>query len=580
MTSAPDSLLPTSRSVAVAAVACAGIALFLYLPRLGAVDITGDDEARDVGVVRNMIEQGEWAVPEFNSAFRYELERPSSGEQAQQLLPVYNSEALQTKPPLFYWAAGVSAMLHHGKVDEWSARLPAALFAAATVALAVICGARMVGGGAAVMGGLMLATMPMFHGWARLARCDTLLVFLVACFLFLYHLAPEPIPRRSRVILWALFGLAVLDKGLAGPGLVVTVVGLDAFLAGRRMRLRSLADPVAISGFVLIVGGWFVLAASRWGTAFVFRHFVMRNFSYFLPDSLSGSGGPRGWLHHLSHFVNIFTNTAPWGLFIPAALITFWKAPSVDRSRHAHFLVVWLIGGLLYFTLSARKSPYYLLPLYPAVALLVAEWLTQPVFAAPETAALRRVSPYGLLAGGVGALLFVVCSRRAGMRFGSLAEVAQAMPAIPIVLAGAGLASLIPAMVSGLRGRHWGAVATLALPMMVIGFTVQNLMDPAMAASISMRPFAMEVRRHVDPSERVLFFEQTIPAVALYSTLDIPTLFDPSEVAPGSLYLIVPDSLMEHLPASWRAQARLIAEGRGRVFARRVMGIRLLRLTI
>ena len=101
----------------------------------------------------------------------------------------------------------------------------------------------MIGAVPAFLGGLMLATMPMFHGWARLARCDTLLALLVASFLFVYHLAAEPMARGSRLILWALLGLAVLDKGLAGAGLVATVIALDAFVGGRTARLRALVDP-------------------------------------------------------------------------------------------------------------------------------------------------------------------------------------------------------------------------------------------------------------------------------------------------------------------------------------------------
>ena len=573
-----DSFFLAVRSSAVRAAVCAAVALLLYLPCLGSMDVTGDDEARDIGVVRDMVARGGWLVPQFNSAFRYELERPSNLQQKGQLLPVYNAEALQTKPPLFYWAAGASAMLHRETVDEWSARLPSVLFAAATVALTVTCGARMIGAVPAFLGGLMLATMPMFHGWARLARCDTLLVLLVASFLFVYHLAAEPMARGLRLILWALLGLAVLDKGLAGAGLVATVIASDAFVAGRTGRLRALVDPLAIGIFVLMVGGWFALASSQWGTAFVFRHFVARNFSYFLPDSLSGSGGPRGWLHHLSHFVNILTNTAPWGLCLPAALIAFWRLAPPERSPHLRFLVVWLTGGLLYFTMSARKSPYYLLPLYPAVALIAAERLGKPMMAAFEHGVWRRVSWVGLLAGGLSAAVVFLAIPPSFRVLGPIAGQAQAIPPIPLVLAVAGLAALLPAIVSTLCARDWGGATCLALPAMMIGFTLQNFLDPPMNAKISMRSFAAEVRRQVGSSGRVLFFEQTIPAVALYSGLDIPTLFDPSQAGTDSFYLIVPDSLVGDLPEPWRAGS-VVAEGRGRVFARRVMGVRLLRLT-
>src|SRR5205085_4055495 len=137
---------------------------------------------------------------------------------------------------------------------------------------------------------------------------------------------------------------------------------------------------------------------------------------------------------------------------------------------------------------------------------------------------------------------------------GPLAELAHASPRIPIILTIAGLAALLPAIASVLWTREWGEVTALALLAMMIGFTLQNFLDPATSARISMRPFATEVRRHVEPSDRVFFFEETIPAVALYSRLDIPTLFDTSRTGAEPFFLIVPESLMEHLPERWREE--------------------------
>jgi hypothetical protein len=97
------------------------------------------------------------------------------------------------------------------------------------------------------------------------------------------------------------------------------------------------------------------------------------------------------------------------------------------------------------------------------------------------------------------------------------------------------------------------------------------------ARCVSLEPFARTVRSAVPEGAPLFFFRDPLPVVALYSGRRIPTL-RPSDTPPPDSFLIVPESLTPDLPKGWIERYRIVAEGRGRVFTRRAMGIRLIAL--
>ncbi|MGH7821676.1 MAG: glycosyltransferase family 39 protein, partial [Candidatus Binatia bacterium] len=315
-----------------AAALAALVALLLYLPGLGASDFLGDDEVLDAGIVRAMAEDGEWLYPDF----------------AGQMIP---------KPPLFYWAAAATSR-SVGRVSELTVRLPSALFAAATVAATVIGGAALVGEAPAILGGLLLAVMPVFYDEARTGRADAALAFLTSLCVLLFLGSPGRLGGPRRIAFFVLLGLATLTKGAAGLGLVVAVLAAEAAFGAGRRALRPLLHPAAVLA-VVIGSSWYFLAAQHWGEAFVAQNLLGENLRHLVGGGFVS--GERSFAFHLTHFRNVVTGTLPWGLFLPAAIVAAWRLPAGERRDAAMRLVRWLGAGLLFFTVAARKSPYYLL---------------------------------------------------------------------------------------------------------------------------------------------------------------------------------------------------------------------------
>jgi 4-amino-4-deoxy-L-arabinose transferase-like glycosyltransferase len=531
-------------------------ALALYLPGIGGSDFVGDDEALDAGVVWEMARSGDWFFPEFNG------------------------EYLPPKPPLFYWVARLSS-LAHGGVDEWSQRAPSALAAAATVGLTVAGAAPLVGAGPAVLSGVMLATMPVMRDEARTGRCDMLLALLVTACLMLLARARDPMQRATCWLFWFLLGLVAICKGGAGVGLVVVVLVVLACAERSTAKVRGLIGP-AIGAFVVIVGAWYGLASFHWGARFVDEQIVGENLQHLIGGSGVSDQGTRtrSLFYHLGFYPReLFLTMLPWSLLLPAALLEWWKNQTLSKSR---FFVFWLLSGLAFFTVASRKSPYYLLPLSPAVAVLAASWAFPRV---QESLAKRRFdlgfSARWLVLPLATAVIVWLSTFLLPSEPCELAAVSTSLGGHPASSIGNLWLFLVSAalLAQAARQRHW-AVGIGATACMVAGvFLIADRIEGPLDGCTSLKPFARQIAAGNRPTDRIWFFRYPLPAVALYTERRIPTLRDPATASPTRpFYLIVPQSLASEVPASWREASESVAQARARVFTRRRMGIELIRV--
>jgi 4-amino-4-deoxy-L-arabinose transferase-like glycosyltransferase len=533
-------------------------ALVLYLPGIGVGDFVGDDEALDAGVVWEMRQTGDWLFPEFNG------------------------EYLPPKPPLFYWAAAAVSKVR-GRVDEASLRMPSALAGAATVGITVAGATPLVGLGPAALAGLMLATMPIVVGQSRIGRCDMVLTFLVtACLLLVGPARGPPMSRPVRWLVWSILGLTLLAKGGAGLGLVAVVLISSSLVERDARRLRELLDP-SIGALFVLGGSWYLIATVHWGSRFVDEQLVGENLHHLLGGagiSDSGSGKTPIAAHLIYYIAPLFLKMAPWSVLIPSALLAL-RTP-VSRQPSLRFFAVWLVAGLAFFTLVSRKSPYYLLPLAPAVAVLAAAWIFDRVrdsFTA-ELVDLNLSRSWAgcLLAVSVLLWLAAFAVRGASCDVQAVASGVASRPLISIASLWL-LSCSIWVLGSAARNRYWGAVIVCMIALMAALTMLEDQIEGPLDDCRSLKPFAEEIRSSVGRAEQVLFFRRPLPAVALYAERRIPTLRDPNASPPSQpFYLIVPDSLAAEIPAQWLANAETVASGHARVFTRRSMGIHLLRI--
>lgn len=328
----------------------AGAALLL-LPGLGATDLWAPDEPRYGQVAE-------------------ELRSFEHGATGLVLLHL-GARPYTQKPPLYFWLAAVAGV-PAGRVTEAAARLPSALAGIATIWLVARWGAGMLGRRSGVLGAALLLTSIEFARVARRAQLDVLLtLFEVAALAAFWQLRGQGRPRPGPLaVLHAALGLAVLTKGPVG--LLLPLLVMTATLASER-RLRELRRLLPAWGLALSLGpGLAWVAAATWlaPPGFLDEAVAANLFGRFF----AGTSHARPITYYL---VQLPLNALPWTLLWPAvawvAARGAFRDPDDPRTPARRFLAIWLAVGFVFFSLSSGKRGLYLLPCFPAAALLCSD---------------------------------------------------------------------------------------------------------------------------------------------------------------------------------------------------------------
>src|SRR6266511_390067 len=321
----------------------AGLILAVTLPQfiwgLGDCNIWIPLEARYALVAREMSEAGQWIVPHLGG----------------QVYP--------DKPPLLFWAMALISSLGSG-VTEWTARLPSAFAAIAVCLVTWGMGARLFSPHAGLFAALILSTSGGFFWSGRQALPDMLLTLWTtgACWALWEWVVAK---RRSAAIVAGLcMGLATLTKGPVG--FMLPVFATLAYLMVRRdWRAVSGRDGLLCLGtFLSLTLTWFLPALGQEGMAYAqatLWHHTLQRYVRAWEHT-----GP--WYFYLGAFPAEFL---PWTLFLPQALI-YGALQRHPRTREGWwFTLCWLVAILVFFSSSTGKRDIYILPTFPAAALLV-----------------------------------------------------------------------------------------------------------------------------------------------------------------------------------------------------------------
>jgi 4-amino-4-deoxy-L-arabinose transferase-like glycosyltransferase len=467
--------------------------LLLFFTGLGSVPFYTRGEPREALVAREMIRTGEWLVPA----------RPD-GE-------------LTRKPPLFYWASATSLALLPDR-PELAVRLPSALLGTAGVLLTWAVARASFGAAVAFPAALMLATSLEWIRAAIVARVD---MALVAGLTLLFGAWLVALARDRPALGSGFFAMAAAGAILATLAKGPVALVLPALVAGVLLVIRR--DPGIIRRLdvvtVLLVGGaiagsWYLAAFAKHGWAF-FDIVAKENWLRYVDTEDAGTGHSHGFVYlPLVGLIGLL----PWTPLLPLA-----GAPLADRSRRTPavaFAASWVGVTLVFFSLAAAKRSVYLLPLFPALALLLALGVEEPprggrlAWLARVTSALYAPTLV-LLAIGAVALAFggdVVALIRPWLKprdaQNTLAIVSVAKPATVELLALAGLAVVAAALV--VRARRAGdwrrLVMVVALLTTAWTAGIGVWLRPPLGRAASLQPFMVRVADVVPPDAPLYAF--------------------------------------------------------------------------
>jgi 4-amino-4-deoxy-L-arabinose transferase-like glycosyltransferase len=276
------------------------------------------------------------------------------------ILPIRNG-ALPSKPVLFHWMAA-SVAIFFGPSD-FAIRLPSLIGAALMLCLTYSFGAvnhnTMTG---LLAAGILGSTFEFWDSGTE-ARVDMLFAALVGLSLTGWYLWYRSAGEVARATVYLSVALAVLTKGPAGA--VLPAIVIFCFLAIERdlAKLFAFFSWRWIFVVLLIDLGWYVAAYETGGADFWNKQIVQENFQRFV-----GTGDFEVKKGHLSQGVWLLMQMFPWSIVLFFSLVQWLRGQRQDATRR--FLLVWSLSILLFFLMSSGQRAVYLLPIYPAVALL------------------------------------------------------------------------------------------------------------------------------------------------------------------------------------------------------------------
>lgn len=336
------------RSVKVFSLLLLGFVMFFF--GLGSYPLFDVDEPRYAEAAREMLENGNWITPYFNYELRFD------------------------KPVLFYWLIAWSYVVFG--VSEFSARLVSALAATSIVGMIYVFGRHWISARFGYFASIILATAIMFAGLARMSITDmTLSAFMTATTLCLFMAAHRDL--RWWLAAGAFAGLGILTKGpvaLVVPGAILFFYAW-AIGAFRRVLVNRWL-PLALGVCALVALPWYVAAYLQNGPIFLDMLFLHNVTRY--SDVVSGH--QKAWFFY---FIVLPVGFLPWTAYLPAAVRDWWIQ---YRQHHRElvaqqdtpylislFALVWIGFIFVFFSISNTKLLTYILPLFPALALLTAE---------------------------------------------------------------------------------------------------------------------------------------------------------------------------------------------------------------
>jgi 4-amino-4-deoxy-L-arabinose transferase-like glycosyltransferase len=418
---------------------------------LGGVPLMDADEGRNAEVAREMAATNDYVMPRLNG------------------LPYLDK-------PVVFFAAEAAAMEVLGPT-ELAARLPAYLFTIAT-ALVILWYSR------SYVAAIVFLSMPLVVAFARTVIFDSALAFFTTVALVTFHRAIEERNQRWSIVAWAAMGLAVITKG---PVTFVLVLFVVIPFAIWRKALRVVFPILGILLFFVATVPW-VWGVSRVVPEFLRYVLVTETAARMATDELKRTGPPWYFVPYL------IAGALPWSLVFLAS----WKKFRKPDPAVVYWLLAFAIP-FVFFSISQSKRPQYILPLMPAIAILIARIWDD-----------ARTRAAAIVLASFGAILFAASffAHRTKLKPEVMAVADETALAFGVVFLVAGGLALF-------AKRRDLVLIALTLPAFTLPLIANPLLN-AIAQRRSTRAFVAELEPHLTPQTQIIGVEAFTGSLAFY----------------------------------------------------------------
>lgn len=330
----------TSRFIDLLALLLVGaIAIFAGL---GRGTFWEPDEPRFAEATRQMFLRDDFVTPYLNGVPRFE------------------------KPILFYWTQAATYSVFGA--NELAARLPSALAGLGVILVLYLIGVEVASRRAALVSALVMATMYRFVTYARIGLTDVPVMFFITAAVYGFLLAVRRSSAAWAYFAWACVGLAMLTKGPVG--IVPVAIWATYATFSRDWSLVTRVKPIVGTILAVVIAlPWYVLMVLQHGRAFTDLAFGYEILARVLSEE--SFERPHGFFYYFKVWPG---DAAPWSALFVAGIGWMawrWRRLQPATRQAVVFATAWFISVFLGFSLSSSKVTHYVLPAYPAAALLI-----------------------------------------------------------------------------------------------------------------------------------------------------------------------------------------------------------------
>ena len=310
----------------------AGAALFIILFGIGGVPLLDPDEPVYAETAKEMLQTGDFLSPRIFGDYWYD------------------------KPPLYYWLVAIAQAIFG--TCEFAARLPAALMACATSVMVYVGATRLFSERAGFWSSMVLTSCVQFFYMGKAAVTDTtLLFFMTGALLSFIH--------KRYWLMYICMALATVTKGPIGIVFPGTIIFLYLIFMGQLGEILRMHVIRGLLLYFLVASPWYYAMYTVHGMDFINTFLGFHNITRF--TTAEHANRVTFWYY----FPVIILGMFPWTGMLVQAVKASVQDSRIDDMRNLVFLHVWALFVLLFFTVCKTKLVSYILPMFPAMAMVI-----------------------------------------------------------------------------------------------------------------------------------------------------------------------------------------------------------------
>lgn len=321
------------------------ICYFVFFFNIGNYALMDVDETRYVSMARDMFHSKDFLTLYLNGDYFFE------------------------KPPLYFWGECLSFAIF-GKINEFTARFPVALYGTLSTLIVYFTGKKIVSRRFGFISAVILATTLEFVMLAKFAILDIVVTTCVG-FSVMFGFLTQFVQDKNKKYFWWLFyifsGLAVMAKGI--PGFVVPFAVMFFVTIANKTFKQVFRPQYILPGFLLfflIVVPWHLIMFKIHDPLFFREYIIKHHLERFLNSNEINREQP-----FYFYFITVLWGLIPWVFSAIAVGITKLKSFKKfavenlsDRHKFLLFNVIAFAVTMLFFSSSSTKLITYILPVY------------------------------------------------------------------------------------------------------------------------------------------------------------------------------------------------------------------------